>query len=463
MIDLSDAKNKTADGNLPSLDQIQDVFNRVTQNGLYKKKFSGLSLESWDDFFRLPMTTKDDLRECQAEDTLALPLSDVWHYHESFGTTGDPISTWFSKEDYEKEVDITWRWTEPIKPGMLVFNRFPYSFAVPPFILEVKCNRDGGVILPVGYLSWNVSYRRALEIMKRMRVAAIGCLPTEMLILEMVAEKCGYDIEKDFGSLEYVLASGRIIPNVLKEYIERRWKVSLSSVYGCTEGGGVASSCSAGNLHIHSDSFIIEILNPDDWKPVKEGEVGVLVLTSYYRKAAPLFRYITRDYCRVSTEPCSCGDPIPVIQVLGRMEDVIDIAGEKLLFLDVEQAILEFARQFDSAIYFIIITHKQLHIRIESHNGIQKPSLESLDELNEKLGVPLKVDICKKGELLDSGFLLRAPEIYKPQTISDWRSDPRRCVSLTEGLIKWPQVGAAEGADIARKSLKNALLRRTLK
>ncbi len=463
MFDLSNVKERTADNSIPSIDIIQEIFKRASQNRLYKNKFNGLSLNSWDDFFSLPMTTKDDLRDCGAEDTLAVPLSDVWHYHESFGTTGDPISTWFTKEDYEKEVDITSRWTDPIKPGMLVMNRFPYSFAVPPFILEVKCNRDGGVILPVGYLSWNVSYGRVLEIMKRMHIAAIGCLPTEMLILEMVAKRCGYDINKDFGSLEYVLSSGRIIPPALKNYIEQRWEVSLSSVYGCTEGGGVASSCNAGNLHIHPDSFIIEILDPETWESVKEGEIGVLVVTSYYRKAAPLFRYVTRDYCRMATEPCPCGDSNPVIQVLGRMEDVIELYGERLHFFNAEQAILEFAKQFDSAIYFMIITQKNLHIRIESHNGIQKYSRESLEEIKNKLKIPLKIDICKTGELLDSSFLMRAPEIYKPQTVSDWRIDPRRCVSLTEGLIKWPEIGAAEGADIARRSLKNALLRRTLK
>ncbi len=457
------ATQKTADGWLPQIDLIKDIFNRVKQNGLYGKKFKDLTLNSWDDFFNLPMTTKEDLRGCAPEDTLAVPKSEVWHYHESFGTTGKPISSWFTREDYEREADITKRWTQPVRPGMYVLNRFPYSFAVPPFVLEVKCMRDGGVVLPAGYLSWNMPYGRVLEIMKRMQVEAIGCLPTEMIMLEMVAEKCGYDIKKDFRSLKYIFTSGRIVPPALQEYIEGRWDASLYSVYGSTEGGGVASSCSEGNLHVHHDAHIIEILDPENRQPVRRGDPGILTLTSYYRQGAPLFRYFTRDYCRMVDKECPCGAHEPVIQVLGRMEDIIDLAGKKLFFHDLEQAVLEFSLQFDSAVYFIIVTGKTLHVRIETHNNLKAPSGKTLVELQEKLGILVKVDICRKGELLDAGFLLRAPEVYKPQSISDWRNDDRRPVNLTEGLIKWPKVGLPEFADIIRRSLKNALLRKIIR
>jgi phenylacetate-CoA ligase len=145
--------NRTADGHLPSLELIQEVFSRVKENGLYGHKFTGLTLTTWEDFFSLPLTTKEDLRSCAPEDTLAIPITEVWHYHESFGTTGKPVSTWWSEEDFNREVDLTHRWTAPIQPGMRVLNRFPYSFAVPPFILETKCKRDGGVILPAGNLN----------------------------------------------------------------------------------------------------------------------------------------------------------------------------------------------------------------------------------------------------------------------------------------------------------------------
>jgi len=346
---------------------------------------------------------------------------------------------------------------------MLVLNRFPYSFAVPPFVLETRCRQVGGIIVPAGYLSWNVTYPRTLEVIKRLKVEAIGCLPNELIMLEMVAEKCGYDLKKDLGSIKHVLISGATVPPALKEYIEKRWDVSVRSVYGSTETGGVASTCAGGNHHLHRNAFIMEILDPKTMEPVRKGETGVLIVTSYYRKAAPLFRYFTGDICRLIPERCPCGDPIPTIEILGRMDSGINLNGKMIYSYNLDQSILEFSKQFDSAVYFIIVTKKRLHIRVESHNNKKKASDESVVELMAKLGVPFKLHICKKGELLDAGFLLRSPEVYKPLTVSDWRVEPLRSANLTEALIKWPKIGYHEFADIISRFLKNAILRKILK
>jgi phenylacetate-CoA ligase len=463
MAQTKQINNRTIDGRLPSFPMIQKLFNMARKNDLYRKKYAGFKINSWDDFFKLPLTYKDEMRGIAPEGNLALPRSDVWHYHESFGTTGTPVSSWFTAEDYEREANQTLRWTSEIKKGMLVLNRFPYSFAVPPFVLETRCRQVGGIIVPAGYLSWNVTYPRTLEVIKRLKVEAIGCLPNELIMLEMVAEKCGYDLKKDLGSIKHVLISGATVPPALKEYIEKRWDVSVRSVYGSTETGGVASTCAGGNHHLHRNAFIMEILDPKTMEPVRKGETGVLIVTSYYRKAAPLFRYFTGDICRLIPERCPCGDPIPTIEILGRMDSGINLNGKMIYSYNLDQSILEFSKQFDSAVYFIIVTKKRLHIRVESHNNKKKASDESVVELMAKLGVPFKLHICKKGELLDAGFLLRSPEVYKPLTVSDWRVEPLRSANLTEALIKWPKIGYHEFADIISRFLKNAILRKILK
>ncbi|OGR61675.1 MAG: hypothetical protein A2X36_01210 [Elusimicrobia bacterium GWA2_69_24] len=453
------AANKTADGRLPALDPIRELARRVP---LYAKKFAGLPFETWEDFFRLPLTTKEDLRQCSPEDTLGVPLPRVWHYHESFGTTGRPISTWFTLGDFEREAEFTQRWTAGIRPGTRVLNRFPYSFAVPPFILELRCQREGGVVIPAGNLNWNVSYLRVLEIIQRVRPEAIACLPLEMVMLDVLAERCGFDRRRDLGSLKHVLLSGRIVPPALKEHIESRWGVAVTSAYGSTEGGGVATTCGSWRFHIHPNSFIIEILDPATWAPVPRGEVGVLVLTSYYREGAPLIRYVTRDLCRIHADPCPCGDPEPTLQVLSRMDDVVDYEGKRLYFHDLEQTALTFSAQFGSAVYFLIATDRGLRLRVETHNGLHQPAPESLEALRAAVGVPIEAEICPKGEILDTGMLLRTPHVYKPFNLSDWRSDPRRCVTLTESLMEFSQLGPADLVDIGRRALTNAILRRTI-
>ena len=49
----------------------------------------------------------------------------------------------------------------------------------------------------------------------------------------------------------------------------------------------------------------------------------------------PLVRYVTGDLVRVSAQPCGCGEADPVIEVLGRADDVIEIGGARATQYDV--------------------------------------------------------------------------------------------------------------------------------
>jgi phenylacetate-CoA ligase len=455
--------SEKAVGEFPEFRTIREVFDKVKSNKFYGKKFEGLSLNTWDDFFKLPTTTKEEMRACDPEDILAVPISEVWRYHESFGTTGKPAVTWFTRGDYDREVELTSRWAAPIKPGVRVLNRLLYSFSVPPMVVELKARHDGGVMIPADNMTWNVSYARTLELIYRLKVDVIACLPVEVIILALLAEKCGYDLARDLGSLKHLMLAGRVVPLALKEYLEKLWNAAATSVYGLTETGGIASMCESWRLHIHPRAFILEIVDPETGRHVPDGEVGVLLVTSYYRQASPLFRFNTEDYSRMYTDACPCGDPSPTIEILGRVDDTIEMEGKRIYFKQLEEAVLRFAQQFESVIYFAVVTGRRLLIRIESENGKSWPSGESLQRLREALRVPLKVSICKKGELLDRDQLLRFPNVFKPHNLSDWRKGKRRCVTLSEALIEWPKLGFGDLLDIARRAVKNQLLRWTLR
>lgn len=80
--------------------------------------------------------------------------------------------------------------------------------------------------------------------------------------------------------------------------IEQLLGVKAYNCFGMSEmnGPGVAFECTEQNgLHIWEDNVIVEIIDPVTLQPVKEGEVGEMVLTTINREAMPLFRYRTRD------------------------------------------------------------------------------------------------------------------------------------------------------------------------
>jgi hypothetical protein len=151
------------------------------------------------------------------------------------------------------------------------------------------------------------------------------------------------------------------------------------------------------------------------------------------------------------------------MEILGRVDDTVEFGGRRIYFGDFEEAVLRFARQFGTAVYFTIVTDSRLLLRVESENGKDKPSVESLDALRDKLGVSLKVDVCRKGELLDTDQLLRTPNVFKPHNVSDWRKGGRRCVTLSEALIEWPNISFRDMLGIAGRLVKNGILRRRLR
>ena len=80
--------------------------------------------------------------------------------------------------------------------------------------------------------------------------------------------------------------------------------------YGLGEfyGPGQAGECaSGGGLHVLSDTYIAEVLDPETGEPTPEGEIGELGMTSLHKEAFPLFRYRTGDRIMALPQNCPCG------------------------------------------------------------------------------------------------------------------------------------------------------------
>ena len=64
-------------------------------------------------------------------------------------------------------------------------------------------------------------------------------------------------------------------------------------------------------MHIWSDYVYCEIVDPKTGKPVPDGEMGELVLTTLRKQGAPLIRYRTHDLTRIIPGDCACGLKLP--------------------------------------------------------------------------------------------------------------------------------------------------------
>jgi phenylacetate-CoA ligase len=113
--------------------------------------------------------------------------------------------------------------------------------------------------------------------------------------------------------------------------IESIWNKLATDVYGLSEiiGPGVAQECThKDGLHIFSDVFYPEVINPKTGESAAEGEDGELTITTLTKQGIPLIRYGTRDVVSIRYDTCRCGRTSPRIsKIKGRTDDMIVVRG----------------------------------------------------------------------------------------------------------------------------------------
>lgn len=69
----------------------------------------------------------------------------------------------------------------------------------------------------------------------------------------------------------------------------------------------LALECSAGRVHLDSDHYLIEVMDPQSCTVLPAGEEGVLTITCLFAKTAPSIRYASTIFGRLCPTVCSCG------------------------------------------------------------------------------------------------------------------------------------------------------------
>lgn len=120
-------------------------------------------------------------------------------------------------------------------------------------------------------------------------------------------------------SPRFILTSVETLYPAMRATIQEVFGCRVYNRYGAAEVGRVAAECEEGKLHVFSFHNHVEVLNSED-HATRPGDSGRVVVTSLHNAAMPLIRYDIGDLVRVSSEPCSCGSPLPAWdEVRGRV------------------------------------------------------------------------------------------------------------------------------------------------
>ncbi|MCU0589411.1 MAG: phenylacetate--CoA ligase [Syntrophobacteraceae bacterium] len=382
--------------------RLKQTLERVSQCGFYQKRFKGLglevaSLESLEDVARLPLTTKQDLRDAYPYGFLCEPKERLVRLHVSSGTTGQATAMFYTRGDLESWADLMARCMHMTgaRPGDTFQNMMGYGLFTGGLGFHYGAERLGLLTIPAGA----GNSKRQIQLMLDFSTTVIHIIPSYALHLMDIMTAMGVDPRRDLR-LRIAYTGAEPYSEEIRQRIQEFYGVKAYNSYGLSEmnGPGVAFECLEQNgLHIWEDAYLVEVLDPETLEPVPEGTVGELVLTSLRREAMPLIRYRTKDLTRIVKGPCACGRKHRRLdRIQGRSDDMFIIKGVNIFPIQVEQVLMNIPEVGNN--YLIVLQREnnvdQMIVRVEVTDRTFIEDMRHLQRIQKKITHELK------GELL---------------------------------------------------------------
>lgn len=133
------------------------------------------------------------------------------------------------------------------------------------------------------------------------------------------------------GTLQLVLrevwTGGETLGAAVRQHVEQHLDCQVRNSYGASEFLAMGWECGEGRMHLNADWVILEPVDRQH-RPVPRGtRPHTVLLTNLANHVQPLIRYDLGDQVTFADGSCACGSPLPVIDVQGRHDDALVMAG----------------------------------------------------------------------------------------------------------------------------------------
>ncbi|WP_306144812.1 phenylacetate--CoA ligase family protein [Roseibium sp. MMSF_3412] len=245
----------------------------------------------------LPILRKPDLMERQKADPpfggfLAGELSEAARVFMSPGPIWEPQAPGLDPWNGARSL-----FAAGFRKGDTVLNAFSYHLTPGGFILDQGAIALGCTVFPAGVGNTDT------------QVEAIGVLKPSGFVgtpdyLKVLLDR-GREQGRDVSSIKKALVSGgALFPSLRQEYEDQG--IRVAQCYATADLGVIAYETEARTGMVVNEDFIVEIVRPGTGEPVKDGEVGELVVTNF-NTLYPLIRFGTGDLSKVIPGRSGCG------------------------------------------------------------------------------------------------------------------------------------------------------------
>jgi len=398
--------------------QMQYVYER---SPFYRRKYDRAGIKPSDiktlsDIERVPLTTKEELRESQAQDPpwgdfLCISPQDGVRVFQTTGTTGVPVKIILNKYDWEEQFQEQFMHHMHgygIKTDDILFVPFGYGLHMAFWGFHSAMERAGVMVIPGGGQSTQERVKNIFE----WNATVVCGTPTYMLYLGEAARKMGNPLSE--SAVRIVVLGGEPGANVqsTRRAIEELWGAICFDDLGSTELYNFGFDCVAKKgTHIIETLYYVECLDPETLKPVPPGEIGEMVISNLCTKSMPLLRYRLKDLVRFDQNACECGRTFLRLDggVLGRSDDMIHFAGVNIFPSAMENLVRqvpEFSKEYQLVIPRMG-SGKRLKIRVEPAGP--HISSENMDHAVRKFvqNVKHRITLTPEVEIVETGKLPR--------------------------------------------------------
>jgi phenylacetate-CoA ligase len=421
-----------------SRDRLREIQNEKLQvlipyllaySPFYREKFARAKLTardvtSVDDLYKVPPTTKTEMLQDVAANPpwgTYLAIDDTiwkqrgWMMFATSGTTAAPRAFRHTTHDMRQWAwnDARGMWAMGIRPGqdiaMIAFGYAPHVFF---WGVHYALNLMGVPVIPAGSLD---TARRATFI-NMFQPTLLCATPSYAFYLGNKMLDMGQDPKA--SSVNKLLVGGEPGASVpaTKHRLEALWEAQVFEFYGTTEvaptPGGymcrVGSSQQPHGIHLMEDIHIVELIDPETFEPVPEGQRGLSVATNLFSEAAPLLRFVIGDFGQFTTEPCACGRTHlrAIGGFKGRADDLLNIRGVTVFPVAIEEVVRGTPALGDE--FLIYITNDtgldELTVRVETEAPLDAAATSQvkadlIQQLRAVIEIRPHVDIVPPGTI----------------------------------------------------------------
>lgn len=301
----------------------------------YHKIFKELKLQPGDigcvdDLCKLPILTKEDIK-LNHIDLRPIGSSKYPMNWSSSGSTGEPVQFFRDKNDLSMAWAAAfraWNWA-----GYEIGTKYITIWGAPvtlanqkKYINRIKNYMRRNTILSA-YDITNENIIDYLKVIKYENPKIIRGYSQAIFLLAKYMETRGINGLNPSA----ILTTAESLFDHQRKIIEKQFGCPVFDGYGGGEAPSAAYECEEHRgYHISAENMVIEFIK--DGEHVAPGETGKIVITNLNSFAMPFIRYDMGDMGKPSSDLCSCGRGLPMMESIeGRVNDFITAPNGKLI------------------------------------------------------------------------------------------------------------------------------------